>query len=474
MAGRASYKLRFWQSIRNDRQTMSDNPTVSSATIEFVNHASVLLSDGHTGVLSDPWYFGSTFHHGWALLVENDDAYIREVLARTTHIWISHEHPDHFSPPFFKRYKEQILERGITVLFQKTHDQRVAGFLRQNGFAVREMAEDEVLVLAPGFSVQTVKSDLYDSSLLATVGGKRVFNLNDCPLTSGADLQAFAARYGPCDILLTQFSYAAWKGGRDHRAWRKRAAKAKLRAMHRQMTVLQPAICIPFASFVRFSHELNSYMNDAVNLPRQVLAAHEAKATRLVFMQPQETQALHAMQQAPASLAFWQDKFKDAASMPLARYETQSSPADLQTAFAAWQSRVFGKNSRLLMCLARTLLPFHPFAPTVVHLADQAISVRIDLFGGLSESSGEPDIELHSASLDFILRNDFGLDTLFVNGCFEELRPGGFDAFAKCFAIGNLNAMGLHVGPSIFRRLDVVSMMLGKLLAVRKNMTASA
>jgi hypothetical protein len=61
-----------------------------------------------------------------------------------------------------------------------------------------------------------------------------------------------------------------------------------------------------------------------------------------------------------------------------------------------------------------------------------------------------------------------------VNGCFEELYPGGFDAFAKCFAIGNLNAMGLHIGPSIFKRLDVVKMMLGKLLSVRKNMASAS
>src|SRR5687768_14953391 len=107
---------------------MSEKQRVSSATIEFVNHASVLLSDGQTGVLTDPWYFGATFHMGWSLLAESDDAYIREVLSRTTHIWISHEHPDHFSPPFFKRYRDEILARGITILFQATRDQRVADF----------------------------------------------------------------------------------------------------------------------------------------------------------------------------------------------------------------------------------------------------------------------------------------------------------------------------------------------------------
>jgi UDP-MurNAc hydroxylase len=265
---------------------MNANQAASPATIEFVNHASILLSDGQVGVLTDPWYFGATFHNGWSLLVESEDVYIRDVLSRTDYIWISHEHPDHFSPPFFKRFRDEILARGIRMLFQATRDGRVAGFLRQNGFEVREMAESEVLQLTPTFSAQTVKSDLYDSALLTTIAGQRVFNLNDCPLTSAADLQAFVEKHGYCDILLTQFSYAAWKGGRDNRAWRQRAAKAKLRAMHRQMEALKPSVCIPFASFVRFSHELNSYMNDAVNLPQHILAAHKAKDARVVFMRP--------------------------------------------------------------------------------------------------------------------------------------------------------------------------------------------
>ena len=38
--------------------------------IEFINHASVLISCGKISLLSDPWYNGAVFHHGWRLLHE--------------------------------------------------------------------------------------------------------------------------------------------------------------------------------------------------------------------------------------------------------------------------------------------------------------------------------------------------------------------------------------------------------------------
>ncbi len=51
-----------------------------ATSIEFVNHASVLVSQGSIGVLSDPWYFGAVFHKGWSLLYENEESYIREYM----------------------------------------------------------------------------------------------------------------------------------------------------------------------------------------------------------------------------------------------------------------------------------------------------------------------------------------------------------------------------------------------------------
>lgn len=98
-------------------------------SIQFINHASVIVSDGQTSVLSDPWYKGDAFHKGWNLLHETSSQEVFEMLDRIAHIWISHEHPDHFSISFFKSFAEKIKELSIKILFQKTKDKRVLKFL---------------------------------------------------------------------------------------------------------------------------------------------------------------------------------------------------------------------------------------------------------------------------------------------------------------------------------------------------------
>ena len=54
--------------------------TNNKTTIEFVNHASVLISFDKIGILSDPWYSQNIFHNGWRLLYENENNYINQVL----------------------------------------------------------------------------------------------------------------------------------------------------------------------------------------------------------------------------------------------------------------------------------------------------------------------------------------------------------------------------------------------------------
>ena len=85
----------------------------TKTTIEFVNHASVLINYGKIGILSDPWYSQSVFHNGWRLLYENREEYIDKVLDNTTHIYLSHEHPDHFNPAYLltEKIKNKIIEK---------------------------------------------------------------------------------------------------------------------------------------------------------------------------------------------------------------------------------------------------------------------------------------------------------------------------------------------------------------------------
>lgn len=443
-----------------------------SPTIEFVNHASVLISDEHCGLLTDPWLFGDAFHRGWALLTETPDADITQVLNRTTHIWLSHEHPDHFSPPFFQRFRDQIIERGIRILFQKTRDRRVAEYLRSLDLPVIELRAGRKYDLHERFSVQVEPSDLYDSALIAQVADVRIFNINDCPINNSTELDAFSGKYGTCDVLLTQFSYAAWKGGRDDVKWRERAARNKIATVRRQIEAFKPGSCILFASFVRFANEQNCYLNDAVNTPDRVMEEQASTPARLIFMAPGEEQPLDSLKQQPASLDFWRKQYNNIAQAPLMTYSTSENVSSLVGLFKEYQAVLFRKNNRLLMRLARDLLPSHPLKPTVVRLTDLESEVRIDPFSELTviRDSGTPaDIALHSSSLAFCFRHPFGLDTLFVNGCFEEISPGGFGRFAKCFGIGNLNAAGVTVGFSSLLSLDVVRVLYRKLRSIQKQ-----
>jgi len=446
-------------------------PSSRIPRIEFVNHASVLISDGQSGLLSDPWYFGEAFHQGWALLIETQPPEILRILGNTTHIWISHEHPDHFSPPFFKKYLNRIRERGITILFQKTRDGRLARFLRGLGLPVIELADGESFALNPDFSVRIVRSDLYDSALLTEIAGQRIFNLNDCPLHDKEALTRFAQKHGQCDVLLTQFSYAAWKGGKEHLEWRKKAARHKLAAMHRQINALAPKACILFASFVRFSNNLNSYMNDAVNHPDHVLAEQSRTPARLIFMAPGESQPVDQLSQDQMSLDFWRQQYASLPEQPLTSYPDSENLDILTTLFHQYQARLYRHNNALLLHTARRLLPIHPFASTTVRLINLNLTLRIELLGKIEPvSSSRADIALHGSSLAYLFRHEFGFDTLFVNGCFEEASPGGFERFAKSFAIGNLNASGVYIRWSALGRFEVISLMLKKLNAIRKNL----
>ncbi|MGE4596907.1 MAG: MBL fold metallo-hydrolase, partial [Methylophilaceae bacterium] len=107
----------------------------TKSVITFINHASVTIASNNINLLCDPWFSGDVFHKGWNLLVENSDEQIKELLKKITHIWISHEHPDHFSIKFFNTFTKLIKERGITILFQETKDKRVEKFLLNKNFS---------------------------------------------------------------------------------------------------------------------------------------------------------------------------------------------------------------------------------------------------------------------------------------------------------------------------------------------------
>ena len=200
--------------------------------ITFVGHASALLGENGVGLLMDPWLKGEAFNESWTLypapLLSSED------WARVTHIWISHEHPDHLSIPTIKSIPAEL--RGkISVLFQKHYDTEILDWLKAQGFSkVQEMPHGTWVALSPGFQAACYQIGHMDSALAIKSQRHTILNLNDCE-TPIPTLKRMKRQLGHVDLLLDQFSIAGWPGNPQDVDRRRAAARQVLENFHKDI-----------------------------------------------------------------------------------------------------------------------------------------------------------------------------------------------------------------------------------------------
>ena len=443
---------------------------MNNSSIKFINHASVVVTSGNTSLLTDPWYYGDAFHKGWNLIVEQTRDEISNMLDEVTHIWISHEHPDHFSVKFFLDFKEKIIQNSIKIIFQKTKDQRVVGFLKKQKFMVKELSFNKEYRIGEEFVVKCIKDGFYDSALFMSTKNNKILNLNDCEITTKERANEILSVVGECDILLTQFSYAAWKGGKENINWRKLASEEKLKSMEIQISTLKPKLVIPFASFVYFSNERNKYLNDSANTPDRIVEKFSHYKNLINIMKPFDEILTNTRNfKNNDSSAYWIEKYNRIQYNSFHRYN-EVDFSDLNNLYKEYQKRIFKNNNKHLIKIAKKLSPISIFKNITIKLDDINQVVLIDLFSKeLLKTSSEPDLVMSSESLKFLLSNSFGFDTLTVNGCFEEGKKDGFENAAKSLAIENLNNMGIYFNLLIFFNLQIIIYFFKRLNKVRKK-----
>ena len=158
---------------------------------------------------------------------------------------------------FFKKFGEEIQNRNIQIIFQDTKDKRVENFLLKSGYDLKIITFNSWLKLSDEFEVLCFKDGFYDSGLAIKTLDKTILNFNDCEIKDKSRCEEVLKITGKCDILVSQFSYAAWKGGKENTAWRQLAAKEKLETLLLQANYFKPKILVPFASYVFFSNNSN-------------------------------------------------------------------------------------------------------------------------------------------------------------------------------------------------------------------------
>ena len=447
--------------------------TPIKTSIEFINHASIIIKGDAISILSDPWYQGSTFHKGWSLLCETSDNQILNVLNKVTHIWISHEHPDHFSIPFFRKFSKHINEKKIKILFQDTKDKRVVQFLETLSFEYVELKDNEDFKLDQTFSVSCIKDGFYDSALLVTNKDEKILNLNDCDVTNANKAKQIFSKTGEIDVLLTQFSYAAWKGGIANKKWRAQAAFEKLNTIDLQISILRPKFVIPFASFFYFSNRENLYLNDSINKPSDVVDRFKESKANIIVMKPNDSIGGDFEDFSnKRAIDFWDQQYSEINKKKVNTYELINYES-INQSFINYCKRISIKNNMSFIRIIRSISPIPFFNSVIVKILDLNITIKFDYVSKkIEQTTDAPMICLSSESLNFLFNNSFGFDTLTVNGCFEEGRVGGFVAATRSLAIENLNILGICISPSIIFNYSIIKLFTLRLYRVARKLSS--
>ncbi len=441
------------------------------SSIKLINHASAKICVDGISIISDPWYEGSVFHKGWKLIHELSVEETKKHLEKTDYIYVSHEHPDHFSPSFFfnKKYKA-ILEKNKTkILFQETKDKRVINFLKKNGFETIEVPNNKIITLKNNVKIKIVKFGYIDSALIIEGTKDKILNLNDCPLNDLTEIKNFKKEHGKFDLLLTQFSYAAWKGNEDNKDYRKNAAKEKLKTIINQYKILECKKVVPFASFIYFSNKLNKFMNDEINKPH---IFHNILKSEIdsVILSPGEEQFIDELSQNQNSLNFWKNEYNKINELPLDTFDKSIDFETLKDEYIKYKKNIMEINSKFLIFFSSKIKFLKFFQPINIFLLDHKKNYEFSLINGFKESINKtPDISMHSESLLFIFKNDFGYDTLTVNGCFNASKEG-FIKTTRSFAIGSLNSMGLKLNLGIIFNYNLIIFFIKLLKKVSKKL----
>lgn len=432
----------------------------NSPKITWVNHAGYILSYNNINVLVDPWINGTSFNNGWNLLTES--FFPKNLIDNIDYLWISHEHPDHFSPGNLKLLNNE----RIRVLFQKTNDKRVVNFLKKKNFKVIEIDNYEKFELSDKFKIMLIKNDQIDSLSIFEVGDKTIINTNDCVLDkkklNKIKKKTFIQK---SDILFTQFSYASWIGNPKNRILRKEASNEKLDQIKSQIQFFRPKVTIPFASYIYFCHEENRYMNDEITNIEKVKDVIEENNSKPIFLYPGSSYEINNNKNTfESDFLKYKKDFLNINSKEFIKTKTINFE-ELKLNSENYLKKIKSKNGSSIMyaiylisVLSNLLFKkdFFGFSNTKIHLSDINKFIEFNWIKGLrviNEDKFDYDVQISSESLNYIFLYEWGIGSLMING------RGNYDSeykrwkFNRIFSLGQINSTGKTLLKKIFEKI---------------------
>ncbi len=175
--------------------------------LETIGHATIVLyRDGESPLLvTDPWLVGSVYWRSWWLRHYPSAAEI-EWLADTAHVYVTHEHPDHFHTPSIRR-----LGARPAYLFPALAERGWLAYLAERGYRAAALPPRRWHALGTGVAIMSIPLWNDDSLLLIDTPNALILNLNDAkPLPPVLRaLRRLGDRIGKPRVLLASYSPAS-------------------------------------------------------------------------------------------------------------------------------------------------------------------------------------------------------------------------------------------------------------------------
>jgi UDP-MurNAc hydroxylase len=418
--------------------------------IRFIGHACVVVECSGTSILMDPWFFGKIFNNSWTL--RPDPVFDNALLDRIDYLWISHEHPDHCHFPTLGSFPDSFKQRA-TVLFQARDSDKIIAAFKGLGYQrFRLLPHREIVPLDSNTRAYCYHAGLMDSALAMLDNDQIALNINDARISTG-ECKLILKDLKRADVLLSQFSLAAYAGFEPPERYLPERAGQILRNMSEVHRALDAKATIPFASFIYFSTEDNKYINQFANTVGDAYDYLNRRDQTAVVLYPGDeyqvgeshdsSEALRRYSALPA----WNELSYD----PI-----ETKPLDaIFDAYAAMAEQIRERYSRLLLL---------PLKPVTIRIPDLDKTIQFSLAKGQIaevDSAQHPDLSINSQPLWFGFKFPFGIQTLGVSARFTLHR--NFRNWKMHRILFSLNNGGIYLKPKYVLTPDFISYVRSRL-----------
>ena len=236
-----------------------------------------------------------------------------------------------------------------------------------------------------------------------------------------------------------------------------KAVLKKLEQLSQQINFFKPDYIVPFASHIFFSNKDNFYLNDRVAKIENVTEYIEKKYQNVkpIILYPGEKWNFSAKNNS-ISLKKYIDSRNN---IKILFIDKTVFLEDIITESKIYKKRIYSKNNKILIYIIKflsSLLKKDFFPDVSFYLYDLNKTVKFSLTSNIQvidKKISNIDIQLSSHSFFYLLKYEWGLSTLIINGKFISCSQNGELKIKKLFALSLINSTGKNLLDYIVKRI---------------------